>query len=592
MTEASTTVPFRTRDALIAAGLPVLLLLPFLGKAFHVDDPLFIWTAKHLLEDPISFYGFDTNWKRELTPIWQIMQNPPLLSYYLAPFGAAFGFGERAIHVVMLLPTALAGLGTYMVARRFCNWPLMATLLALLTPAFLVSASQVMSDVPMVACWLWALYFWLRGLEERQERWCIAAAVLIGVGTLTKYFAASMIPLLLLYTFLQPRSRWGLAWYLLVPLGMMLFYEFFTHRLYGVGLISDAGRYAREYRTDFSTGAGSILTHYVSKTFTGFVFTGGCIASVAFLTPWLWPRSIFAWGLRAFLVFFVFVALIIPYALPSFNPLQAVYEINFDRPGVALYSDKMVATVWEQYLQWCLFFVAGVQIAALTFYNLHKERDADALLLTLWIGGALIFCCYINHYVNGRVILPIAPAVAILAVRQLERRGWNRETFWRWAPGPLAVSTILTLVLCHADYRLAESAKVAAAEIMQEEHEGTVYFSGHSGFQYYMQELGAESIDIQRALATKGDRYVLPSNNWNPVQIGPHLVGDHKVFGYATVPYVSTSYYLRHAGFYSDDAGRLPYCFGPTPREEYLFVEVTAIDETDLNDSQIVGNAG
>ena len=80
------------RDAALAVGLPWLLLLPFLGKAFHIDDPIYLRVAQHVLESPWNFYGFSMNWYGTLQPVYEINQNPPLLSYYLAPFGAVFGW--------------------------------------------------------------------------------------------------------------------------------------------------------------------------------------------------------------------------------------------------------------------------------------------------------------------------------------------------------------------------------------------------------------------------------------------------------------------------------------------------------------------
>ena len=55
-----------------------LFLLPFSNKAFHIDDPLFLWTAKHILSDPFHFYDFQVNWYTRIMPMHEVMQNPPL----------------------------------------------------------------------------------------------------------------------------------------------------------------------------------------------------------------------------------------------------------------------------------------------------------------------------------------------------------------------------------------------------------------------------------------------------------------------------------------------------------------------------------
>ena len=48
---------------LATIGLFILLTLgPFLNKAVHIDDSLFVWTAEQILKHPGDCYGFDVNW--------------------------------------------------------------------------------------------------------------------------------------------------------------------------------------------------------------------------------------------------------------------------------------------------------------------------------------------------------------------------------------------------------------------------------------------------------------------------------------------------------------------------------------------------
>ena len=47
--------PKWTDSPLIPAAVVILLLLPFIGKAVHIDDPLFIWTAQQIQKHPFDF---------------------------------------------------------------------------------------------------------------------------------------------------------------------------------------------------------------------------------------------------------------------------------------------------------------------------------------------------------------------------------------------------------------------------------------------------------------------------------------------------------------------------------------------------------
>jgi hypothetical protein len=55
----------------------------------------------------------------------------------------------------------------------------------------------------MVALWVWAIVFWISGLEKNQPLSLILAAFLIGVCALAKYFGIALIPLLLVYSLMR-----------------------------------------------------------------------------------------------------------------------------------------------------------------------------------------------------------------------------------------------------------------------------------------------------------------------------------------------------------------------------------------------------
>jgi hypothetical protein len=56
--------------------------------------------------------------------------------------------------------------GTYRLARHCCDHPMLAALAALFTPVFLVSSLTVMCDVLMLAFWVWAVVWWVEGMER------------------------------------------------------------------------------------------------------------------------------------------------------------------------------------------------------------------------------------------------------------------------------------------------------------------------------------------------------------------------------------------------------------------------------------------
>src|SRR5207244_10206167 len=108
------------RSQLILVGLTLATLLPFLHKAFHIDDPLFLWMADQIRKSPFDPYGFSVNWGMSPKPFWQEMPNPPLCSYWIALVESVLGSSELALHLAFLAWPVLAIIAAYAIARGFC----------------------------------------------------------------------------------------------------------------------------------------------------------------------------------------------------------------------------------------------------------------------------------------------------------------------------------------------------------------------------------------------------------------------------------------------------------------------------------------
>lgn len=180
------------RYILLAMGT-MLCLLPFSGRAFQVDDTLFVWAAQNIAKHPFNPYGFELIWDYTRVRMSEVTQNPPLASYYLAVVGTIAGWSERALHLGFLIPTLGLVLGTYRLAQKFTRSAFLAVSCTLLTPGLLVSASSVMCDVMMLAIWIWAAIFWIEGLEKQRQFFLLLSASLISGAVLTKYFGLSLI---------------------------------------------------------------------------------------------------------------------------------------------------------------------------------------------------------------------------------------------------------------------------------------------------------------------------------------------------------------------------------------------------------------
>ena len=150
----------------------VVGLGPFVNKAIHVDDMLFVRAGEWIQQHPINFFGSEVNIWKSTIPMWMANYNPPLMSYFLAGVASLFGWHEIVLHLACLAVAFSASVGIYSLAQRWCERPLLATLIAMVTPAFLVSSTTLMCDVLMLTFWIWALVYWERALTSNEHgRW-------------------------------------------------------------------------------------------------------------------------------------------------------------------------------------------------------------------------------------------------------------------------------------------------------------------------------------------------------------------------------------------------------------------------------------
>jgi hypothetical protein len=531
----------------LLVGLTLFCLLPFCGKPFHVDDTLFVATAKHIVEHPFNPYGFNIVWYGYAMPMAEVTKNPPLTSYYGALIGSIAGWSEYVWHVGFLLPAIVLVLGTYRLASHFTQMPLIAAASALLTPVFMVSATGVMCDVMMLGFWVWAAVFWVEGLNSRRQSYLMTSALLMTAAALTKYFGASLIVLLLFYSVLRERRLGSWAGYLLAPVVALAGYHFATHILYGRGLLWDAAIYARSRPADQQLP-------FLTRSLVGLSFTGGCLISALALAPLLWSRRQMAIG----------------------AVLSGLATLSVAAGWVHL-STHVTYWGWVE-IQLPFLVAGGISLLALAVVDAGKNRNADSAFLTAWVLGTYIFAVYVNWTTNGRSILPMIPAVGILIARRLEIT--QRIVSLARLAVPLGAAGMVALWITCADTGWAESAKKAADLIHQKTRteSGTVWFAGHWGFQYYMQAYGAHSVDVSNFSSSfhAGDFVVLPKNNTNLFDIAPEFVTSREVIEVPMPRRAATMCPELGAGFYSSVWGPLPFAAGPVTPERYSLLRLGA----------------
>ncbi|HEV2395174.1 MAG TPA: glycosyltransferase family 39 protein [Verrucomicrobiae bacterium] len=552
--------------------LTLACLLGFIHKAVHIDDTLFLRAAAHIQHHPGNFYGFNMNWYGSDQPMIEQFDNPPFTSYYLAFVAWVGGWSEGVLHLSFILPALAAAWGIYRLGRYYSARPLLAASAAVLTPVFLISATTLMSDVLLLAFWVWAMVCFESGLRGARMAW-LAGGLLAGLAFITKFSGLSLVPLFLAYGFWRQRR---LGNWLIAPLLPLLFaagYEWLTFRLYGKGLLLTASGVA----------SGASHWHFLDRAFTGLSFAGGCFLPVLFYVPWLWSA-------RSFIKGFCVIA-------PSLllYPYQGSFALLWNPDG---------SPDWLLCIESFLFIAAGLHIFLLAANDLWDHRDATSLLLCLWVFGVFLFATFVNWSLNGRSFLPMAPPIGILLSRRMDwqcaRNGLSGNTFvgkqfpvllGRKGPGrggplsrnfrvallaPALAAAVVSFFPAKADYNQAAVGRTATQEICARYQQPgkSLWFEGHWGFQYYMEKQGAKALDHYSSKPAPGEFIAVPSEAVNLFDLSTNLIRLVETFEYRPNRFWSTMSSTAGAGFYTAKAGPVPFVADSTEPERYYVFRV------------------
>lgn len=530
-----------TKARFFLITITVAVLAPFSNKAFHIDDPLFIWIAQQITRHPLDPYGFDVNWSSFTQPIAEVMQNPPLGSYYIAAVASVFGWSEPSLHIAFLVWPVLAVLGTFAMARRFCREPLLAALLTIFTPVFFVSATSVMCDVMVLALWIYAIEFWLAGLDSPSWWRFLISAILISAAALTKYFAVVLVPLLAVYTIARHRRLSPPLLFLLIPIAALSNYDFLTEQRYGHALFSSATTVSA------MVSAATRPSHF-AQLLIGLSFTGGC-----------------------FFTAFVFVRLD-----GRRNIQKLILALAVGVAAAIAYKFFIISWIFTEGAEWPIwieggaFVTIGLCFLLIAAAHLLDQRNAEVAFFLLWIFGTFFFATFLNWSVTSRTLLPIAPALAILTVRYFERPqkiGMSKFV-------SIVLAAVASLILAIADYREANCSR-STAEVLGQRYASEpdkIYFWGHWGFQYYMQKWGARPFERGHSNFGAGNVFVGSFPDFELSQIPLSQASEREELACNRLRVVSTSALGRGASFYSSFGGPLPWVVSEIPPKRFYAV--------------------
>ncbi|MEI8342353.1 MAG: glycosyltransferase family 39 protein, partial [Verrucomicrobiota bacterium] len=148
-------------------------------------------------------------WNYAMHPAFGYLDHPPMVAWLIRLGTTLFGnteFGVRIFALVCSLASAffmfrLTALLYDRVAART------SFLILQVLPVFFLTGFMMTPDAPLIACWSASLYFLGRVLFGGRSCAWIGFGISLGLGMLSKYTVALLVPSLFVFMVLDPQSR-------------------------------------------------------------------------------------------------------------------------------------------------------------------------------------------------------------------------------------------------------------------------------------------------------------------------------------------------------------------------------------------------
>jgi hypothetical protein len=216
-------VPGRwTRLPWAALALAALVLLPFLNKAYTIDDPIFLRETQSVLTDPLHPSAFEMVWSSERRlRASEFVPSGPVAAYMLVPL-ALGRWREWAGHLLTLVYFGVAITATVALARRLGLSPWAQQAAGLLTasaPAALGMAGTVMPDIAAMMFTALGMERYIEWTRSRRSATGIWAAAFLALAALTRI---NLLVLLAIAGYHGMRQSWRIALPVVLAAGVVL----------------------------------------------------------------------------------------------------------------------------------------------------------------------------------------------------------------------------------------------------------------------------------------------------------------------------------------------------------------------------------
>jgi hypothetical protein len=581
--------------------LLLVLSLPFVQRAYFVDDYYFVTMARGILEQPLRPYDFVSDDAGRANAAWvrgqqPRMVNPPLFHYFLAAVIAVWGDASWKLRTASLVFPLISLFAVYFLGKRFVRRPFAAAALLAVTPAFWLTSYSLLLDSAMLAFFLAALACFIAGHERKSGGLLAASGALMGLTLLTKYTGGLIFPVILLWHFLNRRRYSWKGTALAVGISAVIFLLWGVWGILTYGQMHFTATFSRGFHTTTFAGLGCIGL-FIAGSWIRWNAPGKRQAMLASWACWLGCGVFLAWGLftensiAGWLgTFYLDKAIAVSSFLGGttvflfFAPILLWARSRGAAYALAVVTAGMFLCFLSRYggfesvpgAMLALFIGATLSFLILAVLKVSPASDFSQRFLLAWLMLGVLELIIVMPWTAARYLLIVLPPACWLFQRLLEDAG--RVKLWRAAWG---VTAVMGAALAYVDFAQA-GVVVPLSQTLQTQRplfESVAprpahhwYYLGDTfdGSQPYVEAAGWETVFPDQSFKA-GDfllRATYRRSSWwripQPERFQPFMVWEYPSRVPLRVMDVPAS-----AGFYASVWGSLPYVFTRHPLERF-----------------------
>jgi 4-amino-4-deoxy-L-arabinose transferase-like glycosyltransferase len=551
-----TAASFPRRPGIFIVLVVLLLYLPFLNKAFHIDDVIFIDVAEMigmnpLKADPVDYPDVGVMLKDFLP---YDISHPVLIPYLIKIVSTFFGHSEPALHAAFILFPLLAVLGLVLLSR--CLLPgaektiFLLIIFVLSAPAFLVNSHNVMADVPTTAFILIAIGLFCLSMERQKPGLSYMAGAALTAAVFSSYQALAFVPLVFFYALFRKRLSKHIFFSLCLPPVALLAWFLAVYSHHGIFPLVKSSVHVQGFETSDKVLSGLTPEIIRGKASSFFAHLGSSAFPILLLSVLLGGR-------------YVFTSIVLGVSFL----LSLLVAVPFT--GYTLAQNLLLAG------QISLGTTVLVSITTAAFKEKERERRQRLFFLLSWFYIVFGYCMVVMPFGAARYLLPALPP-AFMILLSSPKTDFFASRGARLAAGALITISLLNgLTHAYSDYAYAGTYRTFAREskaLAEARSRGArVWYIGMWGFHYYMERAGAKYLTAWSNHPKAGDVVVLPEMAalWRPSGALARRLKPYKAEQFVSSLPVRIFSARSRAGFYHHGWGLLSFAVSKEP-DEYI----------------------